>query len=65
MLKAGDVIGLTGRTGRATTEHLHFEIFYAGKRYDPAFLFDHTNHKLQDVTITLANGRMTSKRNKR
>lgn len=64
-VKAGDVIGLTGRTGRATTEHLHFEVFYAGKRYDPAFLFDHTNHKLQDVTITLANGRMTSKRNKR
>lgn len=63
-VKAGQVIGLTGRTGRATTEHLHFELFYAGKRYDPAFLFNHANHSLQDVTITLANGKMTSKRNK-
>lgn len=63
-VKAGQVIGLTGRTGRATTEHLHFELFYGGKRYDPAFIFNHGNHSLQDVTITLANGRMTSKRNK-
>ncbi|MBQ6062116.1 MAG: M23 family metallopeptidase [Prevotella sp.] len=62
-VKAGQVIGLTGRTGRATIEHLHFELFYAGKRYDPAFIFDHANHSLQNVTITLANGRMTSKKN--
>ena len=63
-VKAGQVIGLTGRTGRATTEHLHFELFYAGRRYDPAFIFNHSNHSLQDVTITLSNGRMTSKRNR-
>ena len=62
-VKAGQVIGLTGRTGRATTEHLHFELFYAGKCYDPAFIFNHANHSLQNVTITLANDKMTSKRN--
>lgn len=62
-VKAGQVIGLTGRTGRANTEHLHFELFYAGKRYDPAILFNHANHTLQDVTVTLANDKMTSKRN--
>ena len=62
-VKAGQVIGLTGRTGRATTEHLHFELFYAGKRYDPAYIFNHSTHSLQNVTITLANGKMTSRRN--
>lgn len=33
-VKAGQVIGLTGRTGRATTEHLHFEVSFGGKRLD-------------------------------
>ena len=34
-VKAGDVIALTGRTGRATTEHLHFETRINGRAYDP------------------------------
>ncbi|MCD8282531.1 MAG: M23 family metallopeptidase [Prevotella sp.] len=50
---AGQVIGLTGRTGRATTEHLHFELYCQGKRYDPARLFDHTNHKLRDIKVVI------------
>lgn len=63
-VKAGDVIGLTGRTGRATTEHLHFEVKYRGKRLNPTVLFDCRNRKLQDVTLTLTkSGNVTSKRN--
>ncbi len=52
-VRAGQVIGLTGRTGRATTEHLHFELYCQGRRYDPARLFDHTNHKLRDMTVVI------------
>lgn len=56
-VKAGQVIGLTGRTGRATTEHLHFEVSFDGKRLDPAIIFDHSNHKLKAATLHLTKGK--------
>ena len=63
-VKAGQVIGLTGRTGRATTEHLHFEVFFQGRRMNPAVVFDHANKSLQQVTLTLSkNGSVKSERN--
>jgi len=63
-VKAGQVIGLTGRTGRATTEHLHFEVFFQGHRLNPAVLFDHANKSLQQVTLTLhKSGVVKSERN--
>ena len=63
-VKAGQVIGLTGRTGRATTEHLHFEVFFQGRRMNPTVVFDHANKSLQQVTLTLSkNGNVKSERN--
>ena len=55
-VKAGQVIGLTGRTGRATTEHLHFEMSFGGKRFDPAMIFDHANRQLKTSTLQLTKG---------
>ena len=61
-VKAGDVIGLTGRTGRATTEHLHFELYFKGRRLNPAVVFDHNKHALQPVVLVLGkNGSIKKK----
>ena len=47
------MIGLTGRTGRATTEHLHFEVSFKGRRLNPAVIFDHTKKCLNAKVLTL------------
>lgn len=44
---AGEPIGLTGRTGRASTEHLHFETRVNGRAFDSSKLYDHTTHSLR------------------
>lgn len=44
---AGQPIAIVGRTGRATTEHCHFETRINGKCYNPCMFFNTTDRQLK------------------
>lgn len=51
-VQAGEPLALVGRTGRATTEHVHFETRVRGKAFDSEKIFDHANRTLRkEVTV--------------
>ena len=65
IVKAGDAVGLTGRTGRATTEHLHLEFRIDGQHFNPNLIFDmkdRTLHKTE-IVCTKAGNRVIVKQN--
>lgn len=47
-VKAGDLLGFGGNTGRSTGSHLHFEIRYLGEAMDPASFIDFTTGQLRN-----------------
>jgi len=50
-IRTGQVIGLGGRTGRATGTHLHFEIRENGKAYNPELVFDFDSHSIKPEAV--------------
>jgi murein DD-endopeptidase MepM/ murein hydrolase activator NlpD len=53
-VRAGEVIGLGGNTGRSTGSHLHFEVRYRGEPFDPNYMVDFESCRLRKDTLVLA-----------
>lgn len=53
MVKAGEIIGLGGNTGRSTGDHLHWELRYLGQAIDAMDVVDFKSGNLKDNCFVL------------
>ena len=47
-VKAGEVIGSGGNSGRSTAPHLHFELRFSGNAIDPNLVYDFKANQIRD-----------------
>lgn len=53
IVKSGQLVGLAGRTGRASTEHLHFETRFLYTHFDPSKMIDFDEEELISNILVL------------
>lgn len=53
IIKAGDLLGLGGSTGRSSGPHLHFEVRFKGQAINPAAIISFSDNQLYNDSIVI------------